>query len=196
MLLSLTTQQLLDLAPGTPLALLAEILGDVAPGATGEIRCPSQARAHFGRALRALQEAGLLHVEDPGSWSRTAYQVRPIPSDLASWIARSGALRHWPSLYPQAVEALRAQYQDLDDSTFRDRLQAGICSALDAERRPPNIIPWLQVALTRPAPARPAADRSEPLPEPDQTPIPRSVASRLLNDRGYTDLAYYRDGDR
>lgn len=75
----LPARDLVALLAGLPqpaLRLYADLL--LVPGER-TLACPTQARAHFGGLLRALHERRLVHVVDPGSWSRSAYTVEVLP---------------------------------------------------------------------------------------------------------------------
>jgi len=195
MLLSLTPNQLRALGPG-PATLLADLLARAAPGQPVEATCPNQGRRGYGGDLRALAQAGILQVEDPGSWTRASYTVRLLAAEDGNWCREVGALDRWPRLYPEIWDQLRADRPDLADTDFRRRFQHGVLSALCATERPvgaTSILRWMASALNIAAPDALPDPRAAQTAAAQDTPVPRAAQKALLGDPEYARLANFRD---
>jgi len=195
MLLTLTPTQLRALGPG-PAALLADLLDRAAPGQPVEATCPNQGRRGYGSDLRALAEAGILQVEDPGSWTRASYTVRLCSQEDAEWFLRNGSLARWPRLYPDIWDQLREERPEMSLPDFRRRFRYSVLSALGADPIPSAtaILSWMATGLNRTAPA-PSPEEPDAPPAPsDETPIPRAARKAFAADPDYDRLANFQFG--
>jgi hypothetical protein len=194
MLISLTPAQLRAL--GGPINLLLADILDQAANPTITIGCPSTARRPFGRHLHTLQDAGLIRVDDPGSWTRASYTLTLAVQTDAQWFLANGAIDRWPRIYPDIWDQLRGDFPDLPLPTFRQRIHNSVLTALGKEAVDftGNILTWLANGLNIPAPApTPDADPATPGATLESPVNARVLRKILADDPGYLRRCRFQD---
>jgi hypothetical protein len=193
MLTSLTTHQLRIL--GGPADLLLANILDQATSPTITIHCPPATRRTFGRHLRTLQEAHIIRVEDPGSWTRNTYTLTLVAQTDGQWFLANGSLDRWPRIYPDIWDQLRGDFPDLPLPTFRQRIHHSTLKALGqvaTDDFHADILSWLGQGLNMTAPA-PDAEPTTPETTPESPVNARALRKILADDPGYLRRCHFQD---